>query len=515
MKTNVLDFLEPGWQAEFSGRTAIVYEDTTLTFAGLIQLAGRFGTLITRRTEAVNQPIAVFLPRCPETVAANLGIVQSGNCYTNVDVKSPIERLRKLVKTVRPLLAITSREHVMRLTAVGLSRADIILVEDASEGLEIDESALARRRNRAIDTDPVCIINTSGSTGAPKSVVINHRSIIDFIDWVLGRFEFDENEIIGSLSPFYFDIYTLELFVTLARGAKIVVIPETCAAFPAKLIEFLECHAVSFIFWVPSVMVNIAARGLLPKADLSRLKKVFFAGEVFPTRPFNVWRRYLPQALFVNLYGPIEITVDCTCYVVDRDFADDEPLPIGVACQNTGILILNDKNEMANVNEIGELCVRGSSLAMGYWNNPEATKAAFVQNPLNPHYPETIYRTGDLVHLNDRGEIMFDGRKDYQIKHQGYRIELGEIENAVMSLDTIDSACVMYDADHQSIALFFTAREVLTAATIRRSLVDKLPKYMLPTVFRQLDEMPRNPNGKIDCYGLKLAHQGAGDAGAS
>ena len=318
------------------------------------------------------------------------------------------------------------------------------------------------------------------------------------MDWVFDRLSLDGSEVIGSLSPFYFDIYTLEVYLCLAKGATLVIIPEQCASFPAKLVEFLVAQSISFIFWVPTIMVNIANQDLLKNRKLDSLRKVFFAGEVFPTKHLNYWRLHLPGALFVNLYGPIEITVDCTYFIVDRDFADDEKLPIGFPCRNTNILILNDQNQAAKPDEVGELCVRGTSLALGYWNNPERTAQAFVQNPLNPHYPELIYRTGDLVCCNSRGEILFIGRKDFQIKHLGYRIELGEIEHAVLKISEIRNGCVTYDQGKKEIALFFESDQPLSPAFIRERLLAYLPKYMLPSVFNRLDQLPRNPNGKID-----------------
>ena len=310
----------------------------------------------------------------------------------------------------------------------------------------------------------------------------------------------------GSLSPLYFDIYTLEIFVALRTGARVLLIPEQKAAFPASLVGFLEERKVTFIFWVPTIMVNIANLGVLDTTDLSSLRRVFFAGEVFPTKHLNVWRRALPDTQFVNLYGPIEITVDCTYFVIDRDLDDAEPIPIGNACRNTDLLVLVDGARRAEPGEIGELCVRGSSLALGYYNNDELTDAAFVQNPLNSRYPETIYRTGDLVHLNERGELMFDGRKDFQIKHQGYRIELGEIETAILALDVIRNACVLYRKESKSITLVYEADDEVTPKTLRLLLQKQLPKYMLPTEFVRTASMPRNPNGKIDRQLLSQQH---------
>jgi len=194
--------------------------------------------------------------------------------------------------------------------------------------------------------------------------------------------------------------------------------------------------------------------------------------------------------------------VDCTYYIVERDFSDDEKLPIGFPCRNTDILILNEQNQPAKADELGELCVRGSSLALGYWNAPDKTAVAFVQNPLNPRYPERIYRTGDLVYRNALGEIIFVGRKDFQIKHQGYRIELGEIELAATTLDLLRNVCVLYNEAWKEITMFYEADQDLLPARIREHMSARLPKYMLPTAFHRLAKMPLNANGKTDRAGL-------------
>jgi non-ribosomal peptide synthetase component F len=329
-------------------------------------------------------------------------------------------------------------------------------------------------------------------------VALNHRCTIDFVDWAFERLGLDGSEVMGSLAPIYFDAYTLEFCMCIAKGATWVVVPEQSATFPVKLVDFLVKNPINFIFWVPTIMVNIANQDLLAKASLEKIKKVFFIGEVFPTKHLNYWRRHLPGAMFVNLYGPIEITVACTYFIVDREMSDEDKLPVGYPCRNTEILILNEANQLVKDEEQGEICVRGSSLALGYYNNADRTARGFVQNPLNPHFPELIYRTGDLGHWNSRGEIMFLGRRDFQIKHLGYRIELGEIEHAVLQVESVKNCCCVYNQAKREITLFFEAEKQLSPALIREKLAASLPKYMLPTVFNQMDTLPRNPNGKID-----------------
>jgi D-alanine--poly(phosphoribitol) ligase subunit 1 len=503
MHLNVLEYLEK-YSLEISPNKIFLQDgDSAFTFLEVFDRARKLASMLTFRTSGVNSPIAVFLPKSMHVVVADLAVVYTGNFYTNLDEKSPPERLSRLLENVRPVLTITSTEFIPTLISAGVPAGQIVNLDEVDfVDLQVNEDLLMERRSQTLDTDPLCLINTSGSTGIPKSVILNHRSTIDFIDWCTEQFEFTKSDVMGSLSPLYFDIYTLELFVSLKSGCSISLIPEKTAAFPATLVQHLSSNGITFVFWVPTIMVNIANLGLLDEAELSMLRRVFFAGEVFPTKHLNMWRRALPRTQFVNLYGPIEITVDCTFFEVDREFADNEPIPIGKPCRNTGILILTEDNRLAASGEIGELCVRGSSLALGYYNNPEQTSKAFCQNPLNNVYPELIYRTGDLVHLNDRGEIMFDGRKDFQIKHLGYRIELAEIETAVLSLPGMRNACVLYNKEAKAIVLIFESSSSLTAKNLRSQLQAELPKYMLPTTLVELDSIPMNANGKIDRQAL-------------
>jgi len=496
---NVLQYLEEGALKVNPNGIAVQDDERKITFSELSDQARALGTLIARQYGSPKRPIAVFLPKCVDVVIADLAILYSGNFYTNIDDQTPIERLEKLLLNVEPVLIITNQKTQLLLDTLSLSGAiSIPIYELTSNAVECDLSLLTDIRKKMIDTDPVCLINTSGSTGTPKSVALSHRGTLDFMNWCFKTFHFDHCDRIGSLSPFHFDIYTLELIAGLNKGASIFLIPDSIAAFPASIVEYLNIHKISFIFWVPTIMVNIANLGLIESAPPSSLKRVFFAGEVFPTKQLNMWRRALPETQFVNLYGPIEIHVDCTYFIVNRPFADHEQIPIGIPCDNTEILILGDDNAAVGPGQTGELCVRGSSLGLGYYNNQELTSRVFCQNPLNTRYQDLIYRTGDLAYRNELGEIMFAGRKDFQIKHSGYRIELGEIETAVTALGEIRNACVVYDLAKKQIVLFFESSVNLTPGDLRLKLQPTLPKYMIPTRFLQVDELPRNPNGKID-----------------
>ncbi len=499
MQINVIEYFEKGALAGCRDKVAVIDQERQFTFGQIGHFAKNCAALILRNGSMMRRPIPVFLPKSAQNIIADLGILYSGNAYANLDVKSPPQRLKGMLQNLNADIIVTSAQYADALRALDIPSDRLLLIEQAMTTETLyGQAVLLKRLEAVIDTDPYCLIHTSGSTGIPKGVALNHRSTIDFVDWAFERLELDGSEVMGSLAPIYFDAYTLEFCLCIAKGATWVVVPDQTATFPVKLVDFLVKNPINFIFWVPTIMVNIANLDLLSKVNLERIKKVFFIGEVFPTKHLNYWRRHIPGAMFVNLYGPIEITVACTYFIVDRELSDEEKLPVGFPCRNTEILILTEQNQLAKVDEPGEICVRGSSLALGYWNNPERTARGFVQNPLNPHHPELIYRTGDLGHWNSRGEIMFLGRQDFQIKHLGYRIELGEIEHAALQVEGMRNCCVVYNQGKKEITMFFECDRQLSPAFIRERLSVTLPKYMLPTVFNQMELLPRNPNGKID-----------------
>lgn len=501
MITNVIEYFENTVKV-CSDKAAVIESKQSITFKELEVRSKAVAQQIVRISGLKNKPVAVYLPKSIDSVISDLAIIYSANFFVNLDVKSPNIRLGNILELVKPALIITNTEYLGRLKTI--SNAFTILNIEEIEDSHSSQNDLLSRLEHLIDTDPLCIINTSGSTGTPKGVVLNHKSFIDFTEWAIDTLKINDNEIVGSLSPLVFDIYCFELCMLMAKGSTLVLIPESLAAFPASILKLMQHNSITFIFWVPTIMVNIANMDLLSRIALPDLKTVWFAGEVFPTMQFNYWRKQLPDVKFVNLYGPIEITLDCTYYIIDRELKDDESIPIGYPCRNTDILILNEKNERAGVNEEGELCVRGTSLAMGYYNNPEKTAAAFVQNPMNTSYPEIIYKTGDIVYINERGEIIFKGRKDSLIKHLGYRIELGEIEHCIINvLKLVENGCVVYNTAKKEIVLFYENKLEIPVAQIRSALGSYFPKYMIPAEFIRMDELPRNTNGKIDRFMLK------------
>lgn len=500
MKINLIEYFEE-IVSKLPNKTAVIDGKREITFSELAKNSKLLAKVIINKANTKNRPIAVFLPKSIEATIADLAITYSGNAYMNLDIKNPAERLNNIISLINPSAIITSSKYKGLIEPLISESIEIIDldIEISNQNFE-DKDFFINHISDLIDTDPYCIINTSGSTGTPKGVVLNHKSFIDFMAQTFDEYSFSDKDIIGSLSPLVFDIWSYEICLLVGVGATIVIIPDTYSAFPIKILQLMQEHKVSYIFWVPTIMVNIANMDLLKQIHLSDLRLVWFAGEVFPTKQFNIWRKSLPNTKFANFYGPIEITLDCVYYNIERKIEDDEPIPIGKPFRNTGILILDEKNHnIVEPNKEGELCVRGTSLAMGYYNNHEKTSESFIQNPLNNAYPEIIYRTGDIVIINDFGEIVFKGRKDSLIKHMGYRIELGEIEHVIVNtLKLAKNGCIVYNYQKKEITLFYENENEISPAEFRKALTSMLPKYMIPSVFVYLKELQRNTNGKID-----------------
>ena len=343
MKINLIECFEET-SSKFSDRTAIVDGERSITFAELAEKSKLLAQRIIKSAGAKNSPVAVFLPKSIEAACSDLAITYSGNAYMNLDVKNPVERLHNILALVKPSAIITNSKFKGTIeAAIGDGTIKLIDLDESFEQ-ELEDDAFFRSHiSDLIDTDPYCIINTSGSTGTPKGVVLNHRSFFDFMAQTFEEYKFSEKDVIGSLSPVVFDIWSYEICLLMGVGATIAVIPDTFSAFPAKILQLMQQHGVTYIFWVPTIMVNIANMGLLKQMELPSLRLCWFAGEVFPTKQFNIWRNSLPQTKFANFYGPIEITLDCVYYNIEREIADNEPIPIGKPFRNTSILILARK----------------------------------------------------------------------------------------------------------------------------------------------------------------------------
>ena len=490
---------------KFGDRVAFYDGTNEISFCTLRRKAQTLATaLMSKVSTGPALPIMVYLPKSVNSIVSFMGSMYANSPYVPMDYNVPLARFSATADNLVPTAIITDEAGKEKLTQSGIT-TPIFVLEDLLTGTP-DDALTDKVICSATDLDSAYIMYTSGSTGTPKGVTISHRAVLDYTKWLVDTFDITEDSILGMQSAFHFDNSVFDMFLALYTGCKTVIIPEALFMYPEKLFDFLEEEKISVIFWVPTVMISVANSGVLALKKLSQLKLILFAGEVMPIKQLNEWIMAYPDAKFVNMYGPTESTDIVLYYVVDREFEAGQTLPIGIPCANMKALILNEKNELCSQGETGELCIGGSGISTGYWNAPEITKKAFIQNPLNNKYHDRLYRTGDLVYEAEDGNIMFIGRADSQIKLRGNRIELGDIEVAAAAMDNIKNCCAMFSHDTEEIYLFLQTDAEIVARKFNMELKKQLPAYMIPQKIVSMPEFPHTPSGKIDRQLLKKTY---------
>lgn len=479
----------------------IAYSDgeSSLTFKDVYLHSRSIGSYLHEKG-IYKKPIVIFMKKSPQEIAAFFGAVSGGDFYVPVDEEMPVGRIQMILDNVQTPLIICDETTEEIAKSFQVKDCEIRRYDDLVQ-TKIDDAALEDIYHKAIDTDPIYIVFTSGSTGVPKGVVACHRSVQDYINQLSEVLAFNENTVFGNQAPLYFDACLKEIYPTIKFGATTYLIPKRCFSVPISLVEFLNTYKINTICWVVSALTMISGFGTFKTVKPEYLHTIAFGSEVFPIKQFKLWREALPGAVFTNLYGPTECTGMCCFYRVEKEFEEGEVIPIGRPFPNREILLLSEDGKEVPFGEQGEICVRGTAITLGYYNDPERTKASFVQNPLNLAYPELIYKTGDIGRYNESGELCFVSRKDYQIKHMGHRIELGEIEVCVNAIKGVTMVACVFDDEKKKIQLYYLGD--ITEKDLILEMKTKLPRYMLPNRTVKLEEMPFTPNGKIDRIKLK------------
>lgn len=489
--TNVLEYLE--YSSQINPRKIAVQDmDNQCTYSELMHQAKCIGSALAEICPP-RKPVAVLMEKSIEALNSFMGIVYAGCFYVFINPEQPSGRIKQILEVINADCLITDTSERLK----DLPYSGTVLEYAAAVQTPVNNSKLSAIRSQSLDIDPLYCNFTSGSTGVPKGVLVSHCSVIDFMSYFPAMFNITEEDIIGNQAPFDFDVSVKDIYSSLKVGATLVLLPKKSFSVVTQLMDTLCDCKVTTLIWAVSALCLVAQfKGLSYRVPKS-VNKILFSGEMMPVKFLHFWQSYLPDAAYVNLYGPTEITCNCTYYPINHPFEPEDQIPIGKAFPNEKVFLLDDKDCLVTEPAVlGEICVSGTALALGYYNNPEQTARVFVQNPLNQSYHELIYRTGDLGYYNANGDFCFAGRKDFQIKYMGHRIELEEIETVINSLPDVQRACCGHDAGNNRIVAFYCGE--IEPKQLKKALYPLLPQYMIPKVFEKLESLPVSANGKID-----------------
>jgi amino acid adenylation domain-containing protein len=507
---------------------AVASAGCLLSYQELDELSNKVARALVRRGVAPGDRVGLLATKSAASLVGLYGALKAGACYVPLDPKAPAERLSYVLRDSgadvivadepRTAQAAALAGSVPRLRAVvasvpGRPGQGPAAASPARGAAIVPWAAVAAEtgeplaEERAIEADLAYILYTSGSTGTPKGVMISHRNSLTFVEWAAAAAGLGAQDRVCSPAPLHFDLSVFDIFAACRAAACVAVLPEGAATFPVSIAEWLERERISVWYSVPSVLTLLASYGSLGQFDLSCLREVIFAGEVFPPKYLARLMADLPRPRYLNWYGPTETNV-CTAFEVPAGEADAGPAPIGKACANTEVFaVTSEGRRVSEPGEVGELYVRGPSLMRGYWGQPAKTAAALVRNPFREEHDELVYRTGDLVTLDQAGNYVYLGRGDSMVKIRGYRVELGEVQAALYRHPAIREAAVLPVPDD----LLGTRLRAVVAAggegkLSREDVLDHcrqwLPEYMVPDIVEFRDELPRTSTGKVDRAGL-------------
>jgi D-alanine--poly(phosphoribitol) ligase subunit 1 len=491
---------------KFSESRAVISENESATFRQLDELSDNMAKCFLMSGLERGSVLCIAGEKRVQTIAAIIAAIKTGITYSVFDPDSPLSRLSKIFDKCAPQLILCDAPKYNELKEAGFKAARYSYFEQSTScSIDLDKCI-----SRVTATDTAYIMFTSGSTGIPKGAVMTHGNVLNLIGWSISTYSFDREDVLTNINPLFFDNSVFDLYSSLFSGACLALFDASTVREPSKLMRLLDEFKCTSWFSVPSMLIYLQTVRAINPESFAHIKRVIFGGEGYPKSKLKeLFDRFNHRIDFYNVYGPTECTCICSSYKVElSDFADLRGfLPLGELAPNFDGIIVDSQLKLVPCGEVGELILRGPNVGLGYYRDPERTKANFVQNPTNNAYPEIVYRTGDLVYLNPEDQkLWIAGRADNQIKHMGYRIELEEIENSLSCIDMVAQAAVIHCEIRglSSIVAFVVPHDAsLKEALLRENLEKLLPNYMIPTRFQFVSQLPKNANGKIDRKHLK------------
>jgi L-proline---[L-prolyl-carrier protein] ligase len=520
-------------------RPALVSDGRAVSYASLDGWSSQVARTLLECGVGPGGRVGIYAAKSPAAVAAIYGVLKAGACYVPCDPAAPPARVAAIMADCGMNVVCAGRRQAELVPALLSARAPLRHLVVLGDGPPGGRGTRTRARHppgargpgtdlparhgmdgvsvtavtataaggggqlpRGTELDLAYILYTSGSTGRPKGVMLTHRNGLSFVEWAAGELGIRPGDRLSSHAPFHFDLSVLDLFAAAAAGASVWLVPPAASVFPAHLARFITESRLTIWYSVPSALSMLAVRGGVAQGDFPSLRAVLFAGEVFPARYLRKLMTLLPHARFANLYGPTETNV-CTRYWLPGPPGDDDVIPIGTAIPNVETFLAPGGG--ADGARAGELCVRGPTVALGYWGDRERTRERFVPGPRGGPAPGVVYRTGDLVRLDGDGNYVFAGRLDSQIKSRGYRIELGEVEAALRRHPRVIDAVAVAVPDPlvtNLIKACVAAQPGTTGDDVRRHCRALLPAYMVPDTIEIGADLPRTSTGKADRQAL-------------
>jgi amino acid adenylation domain-containing protein len=505
---------------------AVIDAGRITTYAELDAASNQLANLLLAMGLERGDRVGIYMTKSTESLIAVYGILKAGGAYVPLDVQAPTARLGKICSHIGIRHLITGPDRSTSwpaLMAEGAALEAVVVLAGDADGTQIPEGvavygpadvenqSVNRPKARTIAFDLAYVLSTSGSTGLPKGVMLSHQNAMAFVDWAAHEFRLTEEDRLSSHAPLHFDLSIFDVFAAAKVGAAVILVPPDKSFFPIDIAEFINENAITVWYSVPSILSMLSRNEWLEKERFPSLRTVLFAGEVFPTKHLRSLMGRLNHAEFYNLYGPTETNV-CTYYKVPPLPEDEtDPIPIGKSISNAEVFAVTDDGRLAAPGETGELFVRGATVMMGYWGDPEGTEQSLMPDPFGMSLGDRAYRTGDLVIQQPDGNFKFLGRRDHQIKSRGYRIELGEIEAALYAHpDVIECAAVAIPDDllTNRIVAFAVVRNGLSGRELARFCSSRIPRYMVPESIEIGDALPKSSTGKIDREALNAVPTG-------
>jgi len=510
-------------------KPAVLYRNSEISYRNLDLLSDQLSNCLISRGIQIGDRVGIYIDKSIDAVVAIFSILKTGACYVPLDPMSPPERQAYIINHCTIKYLITSSRKIVQIQHIlqmQISLKFIIFMDAAKEEFiqcnteinipevnivfkdDISRSGLDKLKCNINEDNLAYILYTSGSTGWPKGVMIAHRASLAFIDWAYKYFDINHSERIAAVAPFCFDLSIFDIFVTIKAGATMHIVPSGMCSFPQSLAEFIESEKINTWYSVPSILIQLVLYGELEKRDMSALRRIIFAGEVFSGKYVKKLMQLLSHARFYNLYGPTETNV-CTFHPVMNIPESDYALPIGKPCEGTEIFVVDEAGNPVRDGEIGELYVSGPTLMQGYWNDLQKTDETLLKNFLSSSRNNNVYRTGDLVRVNKNGDLEFYGRRDNMIKSRGFRIELEEIESVLLAHPDINEVAVVGVSDEKignKIKAVIVLREGIRICESDIKLIcsQRLPVYMVPEIVIFKKTLPRTSTNKIDRKHLEM-----------